>query len=251
MAIIYVPYNLDEYLPDFTAPLPAGVDVGEVILELPGEDLWSRLALLYNTVGDTVERTVRAGELPVVVSSDCTVTIGMAAGLQRAGVDPAIVWFDGHGDLQTLETTPSGYVGGMALQFLVGYRPDLVAERLGLRPPAEDRVVLVDARDLDPPEADYLATAGVTRVPVEGLDAQTLPDGPLLVNLDLDIVDPERLPGLRYPAAGGPDVPAVLRAVRTVFETGRVAGINIACTWNPHPDPEGIRQRIMSQVLPA
>ncbi|MEU1384490.1 MULTISPECIES: hypothetical protein [unclassified Nonomuraea] len=38
----------------------------------------------------------------------------------------------------------------MALRFLLGYRPRDVADRLALRPPPEDRVLLVDARDLDP-----------------------------------------------------------------------------------------------------
>ena len=72
------------------------------------------------------------------------------AGLQRAGLDPAVVWFDGHGDVQSLETTTSGYLGGLPLRILVGYRPELIADALGLRPVPEERAVLVDARDLDP-----------------------------------------------------------------------------------------------------
>ena len=81
------------------------------------------------------------------------------AGLQHAGLDPAIVWFDAHGDVQTLETTTSGYLGGLPLRLLMppGYRPGLICDRLGLRPVPEDRVVPAGARDLDPPEADYLA----------------------------------------------------------------------------------------------
>jgi arginase len=74
-----------------------------------------------------------------VVSGDCTVSIGIATGLQRAGFDPSGVWVDAHGGVQTLETTTSGYIGGMALRFLVGYRPELFAERLGLRPVSEER----------------------------------------------------------------------------------------------------------------
>ena len=112
---------------------------------------------------DALADAVAGADRPVVVSGGCNASVGVLAGLQRGGSDPAVVWFDAHGDVQTLETTASGYLGGIALRLLVGYRPELIADRLGLRPLAEDRVVLVDARDLDPPEAEYLAGAAIRR----------------------------------------------------------------------------------------
>lgn len=252
MSIISVPYHLDERLADLSRSLPADLDAAELTVRLPDADVWSRLGALYEAVADTVERVTRADSVPVVVSGDCTVSIGMTAGLQRAGIDPAIVWVDAHGDLQTLETTPSGYLGGMALRVLLGYRPDLVAERLGLRPPAEARVLLVDARDLDPAEVDYLAVARVRRSKVDELTADALPDGPLLLNLDLDVLDPTALPGLRYPAPRGPDLTTVLEVIRTVVDTGRLAGLNVACTWLPgNGDADDRRDRVVSEVLGA
>jgi arginase len=164
---------------------------------------------------------------------DCTVALGVVAGLQRTGLDPAIVWFDAHGDVQTMETTTSGFLGGMPLRLLVGYRPELAATALGLRPIAEDRVVLVDARDLDPPEALFLAESPMRHVPLPELSPQVLPDGPLFVHLDLDIVDPTELPAVRYPAPGGPSLAAVMEAARMLFRTGRVVGVCVACTWSP------------------
>jgi arginase len=248
--VIHVPYHLDERVPDLNVPFPAGTDVTEVTVDLPGADVWSRLAALYDRVAGAVERAARAGSLTTVVSGDCTVSIAVAAGLQRAGADPSVVWFDAHGDVQTLETTTSGYLGGMALRLLLGYRPELVADRLGLRPPPEERVLLVDARDLDPPEIEYLASARLNRSTVDKLSAADLPAGPLLVNVDLDVVDPAGLPGLRYPAPGGPDATAVLRAARAVLDSGRVAALHVACTWHPgHTDPDGVRARLVSTLL--
>jgi arginase len=66
----------------------------------------------------------------VVVSGDCTTALGTVAGLQRAGIDPGIVWFDAHGDVQTVETTASGHPGGLPLRLLTGYRPELIAARI-------------------------------------------------------------------------------------------------------------------------
>jgi arginase len=250
MSLILVPYHLDEHLTDLNVSLPDAVDATTVTVGPSETDVWSRLARLYDAVASVVERAAQAGSVPAAVSGDCTASIGITAGLQRAGVDPSIVWVDAHGDVQTLETTTSGYLGGMALRVLLGYCPELVAEHIGLHPPSESQVLLVDARDLDPPEVDYLASAQVRRSTVEELSVETLPDGPLLLNLDLDVLDPAALPGLRYPAPHGPDVPAVLRVVRTIVDSGRVAALNLACTWLPgQTDVDGVREHLVTSVL--
>ena len=231
MQVIAVPYHLDEHLPGLDVPLRAGQ---EVAAELPGGDVWERLGALYSLVGRAVAAAAGSGAHPVVViSGDCTTALGTVAGLQRAGADPGIVWFDAHGDVQTLETTTSGYLGGLPLRLLTGYRPELIAARLGLRPVPEQRVVLVGARDLDPPEVTYLAAAPVRRAEVTGLRPADLPDGPLYVHLDLDVADPAAVPGLRYPAPGGPGPEQVTDALRLLLGTGRVAAIGVACTWRP------------------
>lgn len=92
MPVTYIPYHLDEHLPTLFPP-----DTETLTVELPESDAWSRMAALYGAVADADPRTV--------VSGDCTVSIGMTAGLQRAGIDPSIVWIDAHGDLQSLETS--------------------------------------------------------------------------------------------------------------------------------------------------
>jgi arginase len=231
VTVISVPYHLDEYLPDLDVPLSAEQ---VITAELPPGAAWARLAALYRRVADTVAGA--AGSRPVVLSGDCITALGTVAGLQRAGIDAGIVWFDAHGDVQTPETTASGYLGGMPLRLLVGYRPELIATGLGLRPVPEHRVMLVGARDLDPPEVAYLTGARISRTEVTDLDAAALPDGPLYVHLDLDVIDPAELPGLLYPAPGGPAAADVAAALRMLLATGRVAAVGIACTWHPGHD---------------
>jgi len=260
---ILVPYHIDEYLPELDVP-DSGMTLATA---LPDGDLWSRLRWLYGAVAATVSTAVTAGDRPVVFSGDCTTALGTVAGLQRAGVDPTVVWFDAHGDVQTLETTTSGYVGGMPLRMLTGYRPELIAESIGLRPVPESMVLLTDGRDLDPPEADYLRAAEIRRCPVSdlapssgsssaagtssslttssgdipgppsgdrvGAAAGVLPDGPIYLHFDVDVVDPIDLPGLRFPAPHGPDLATVTDALIRVIDTGRVVAIGVACTWDP------------------
>lgn len=229
VAVLRVPYFLDEYLPDLDLPLRAE---RVVTADLPAADAWTRLAALNRVVADAVAGAAGRGSCPVVVCGDCTTALGIVAGLQRAGIDVGIVWLDAHGDVQTLETTASGFLGGLPLRLLVGYRPELIAGRLGLRPVPEHRVMLAGARDLDPPEVAYLGRAAIRRADVAGLDVAALPDGPLYVHLDLDVIDPSEVPGLRYPAPGGPGAADIAAALRTLLATGRVAAVGIACTWH-------------------
>lgn len=231
MAVIGVPYHLDEYLPDLDlTPAPAEL----IAPELPAGEIWSRLAVLYTAVARAVTRSRADDGRPAVVAcGDCLTALGTVAGLQAAGIEPGIVWFDAHGDVQTPETSSSGYLAGMALRLLTGYRPELIASRLGLKPVPEDRIVLVGARDLDPPEVTYLDQTPIRRCQVTDLPVAELPDGPLYVHVDLDVIDGAQLPGVRYPTPGGPDAGQVADALGLLLGTGRVAAVGIACSWFP------------------
>lgn len=231
--VIAVPYHLDEHLPglDFVLP-PDRV----VTADLPGGDMWERLAARESAVAEAVSAVVADGGCPVVVSGDCFAALGVVAGLQAAGQTVGIVWFDAHGDVQTPETTASGYLAGMPLRLLTGYRPELIAGRLGLRPVPEEHIVLAGARDLDPPEVRYLATSAIRQRDVADLAAADLPGLPLYVHVDLDVLDPVDAPGLRFPTPGGPSAGQLAGALRMLLATGRVAAVTLGCTWYPgHP----------------
>jgi arginase len=229
VTVIAVPFHLDEHLPGLELPLTPDRTVAPA---LPSGSEWERMAVLYEEVAGAVAADVRAGRVPVVLSGDCTTALGVVAGLQRAGRDPRVVWFDGHGDVQTPQTSASGYVGGFPVRQLVGGSDRTVTDRLGLRPVPEEDVLLVDARDLDPPEVEFLAGSAIRRVPVDGIDA-VLPSAPIYLHLDVDVVDPQDLPGLLFPAPDGPRLAAVAAAVRTVMSTGDVAAVGLACTYRP------------------
>ena len=242
MARILVPYHIDERLDDLDVPVTPDVTV---TMSAADDDPWTTMVTRCEWVAGLVASDVGRGGRPVVITGDCNTAAGTLAGLQRAGIDPAIVWFDGHGDVQTLETSTSGYLGGVSLRVLLDYRPELISRPLGLRAVPEDRVTLVDARDLDPPEEQYLSTAAIRRCAVDAVDPDALPDGPIYLHLDVDVVDPGELPGLRFPAADGPSADAVARALRAVLDTGRVVAFGLACTWHPgHGAADAIRAQL-------
>jgi arginase len=229
VATIAVPYHLDEHVPDLDMLLRTDQ---VITADLPrAAHGWDRLAPLYTAVADAVSASAADGSCPVIVCGDCCTALGVVAGLQARRRSIGIVWFDAHGESQTPETTASGYLGGMPLRLLTGYRQELIASRLRLRPVPEQRVVLVGARDLDPPEVSYLATAAIEQRDVTTLVAADVPDMPLYVHVDLDVLDPAETPRLRYPAPDGPTAQQLASALRMLMATGRVAAVGVACTW--------------------
>ncbi len=105
------------------------------------------MASLYERVAQAVAAERQA---VLVVSGDCTTSLAVLAGLQRAGRDPGIVWFDAHADFHTEASTTSGYLGGLPLALASGSARSPSRPSWGLRPVPERRAVLVDARDTDP-----------------------------------------------------------------------------------------------------
>jgi arginase len=78
-----------------------------------------------------------------------------------------------------------------------------------------------------------------------------VPGGPIHLHVDLDVVDPGELRGLRFPAPGGPDLDAVAGGVATVAATGRVVGLSIAATWDPAAIDPAEAHRTVSTILAA
>ena len=236
VATLLVPYHLDEHLPPIAALVP---DADVVMTEsMPGDTAWARYGALHERVaGHVVELLGGPGSRLDVVTGDCLIAAGTVAGLQRAGHDVGVVWFDAHGDVHTVESSTSGYPGGVSLRVVAGHRPPGWPVPAGLREVEESRLVLVGARDVDPPEVEYLRESAIRQVGVGELTGESVPDGPLLLHIDLDVVDAAALPGLRYPVTPGPSPAEVVAAARRVLATGRVVALEVAATWFPIADP--------------
>jgi len=130
--MIFVPYFIGERARD-----GARLADGELLEPtLPDASPLERMGVLYAGLADRVA----AGAEARVQAGDCVAALGVVAGLQRRGIDPHVVWLDAHGDFNTWETSPSGFLGGMPLPRLPGAgRPDGGGGAGRPRPPVRDR----------------------------------------------------------------------------------------------------------------
>ena len=214
--------------------------------------------LLHRQVAEKVSRAREEGRLPVVLSGNCNAaSVGSLAGISGGG--PAgVIWMDAHGDLNTPETSPSGFFDGMALSVAMGKAwPTLTAKLPGFHPLDPRNVVHVGARDFDPPELEVIERAGIARIGVEDLDGidAALADlatrvDQAYVHMDLDVLDPSELRANVYAVPGGMTVAQMADVVRATGRHLKIAAAGITA-YDPDQDPEGRGVRAALSLIEA
>lgn len=244
---ILTPYFIDQHIPafeayqqpDWTVNHPALTDTATIT---------ARVARLQQGLAEKIASA--AGDQSIIsFSGDCMTSIGVAAGLRRAGITPTLIWFDAHGDFNTHKTSPSGFLGGMPLAMLVGRGDQTIMEAVNLTPIDESSVIITDARDLDPAEAQALSGSGVTHLPnVDDLLTHPLPDASIHVHFDVDVLSLTDAPAVAYPAAGGPDLETMKAVFERLAATGRIAAVSFSA-WKLDSDLDGQTRDVCLSLL--
>jgi len=151
---------------------------------------------------------------PIVLGGCCCSHVGAIEALSAGEECLAVVWIDAHGDLNTPETSPSGNAWGMPLRMVID--DGAVLPR---------NVALVGARNLDPPEIEFIEASGVQtgegaiERALEGADA-------VYVALDCDGFDPADL-SVFMPEPDGLRLAEVEELLAELASRTRVAGLGL------------------------
>jgi arginase len=244
---ILTPFFLDQPLPGLEQLRDVDFVINKPVLSDGSPQ--TRMVELYKPLTQLVNTATRSGELPVSLAGDCCTSIGVLAGLQQAGIDPTLIWFDAHGDFNTWETTPSGFLGGMPLAMLVGRGEQTIMQGAGTRVLPEEQVILSDARDLDPSEAQAVAGANITHLKhVKELLDYNLPPGPLWVHFDTDVIDAGDAPAMNFPTPNGPSISQLGEVFSNLSGSGEIAAVSIS-SWNPQLDIDGHSQEVAMALV--
>jgi arginase len=130
-----------------------------------------------------------------------------------------LLWIDAHGDFNSPETTPSGFLGGMCLAAACGRWDAGWPETID-----PETVHFLGVRELDPGEREDVEAAGVKRgLPDEGL---------VYVHLDCDGLDPEVMP-VQFPVPGGLSLDEVRETLAGLADEGRLVGLEVTALEDP------------------
>ncbi len=201
-------------------------DGGEAMVEA------AALPLDYPEVAVVEKETLAAQTLavasdlprrPLVLGGCCCSHVGAVEGLAARYGSLGVIWLDAHGDLNTPDSSPSGNEWGMPLRMLLDR---------GTVAPQE--VALWGARNLDPPEEELVAAAGI------GSEIEkVLAEAPAVyVALDCDVLDPREL-AVFMPEPNGPSLAGVERLLIRVRESGKLAGAGLT---GLAPDPANVEK---------
>lgn len=205
---------------------------------------------LNRLLSDEVNHAHTAGRFPLVLAGNCNSCLGNIAGISSAEL--GVVWFDAHGEFNTPETTPSGFLDGMPLATATGRCWKKLAKTIpGFAPVKESNVILVGARDLDGEEQRQLAQSAIHLIRSEGLaDSAILKSiesalsslrdhvSGIYLHIDMDAFEIGQGAANHYGATGGLSVELIEAAIALVKKHFGIKSATIA-SFDPACDTEG------------
>jgi arginase family enzyme len=211
----------------------------------PDPEIGRRAAL--RGVRDAVRTVHSTGTVPVLLGGDSYLLgLGMLAGLQQSGESPGIAWFDadiplGPDDVLGIAIEPAG---------------NPLAVTLGLREPVQPwHVLLAGVRDASSKlaemedsamtvwDAEDLNEGGAVEV---GRDMANWP--PLLLQIDLAVLDPAIMPAVRHPAPEGLSLTTLTTSLEGVMAGGRVIAVGVS-NYLPERDEDKLGMATSIQVV--
>jgi arginase len=217
----------------------------------------SRVIKVAGQVAEVVARAVERDLIPIVLGGDCTITLGVVAGLVRHQPDLGLIYFDGDADLTTPDTTRSGIFDSMGVAHLIGQGdPDLT--HLGPRFPLlpEDRIVLFGFHpyEIEPEESRVLEASAMEKYPVTSMDDRPVElaararsrlearSQAIAVHFDVDVMDSAEIPLADWPHYDALSFGDAMRCLSVFVGTPKLAAL-VVTEINPDHDPDGLLVR--------
>jgi arginase len=178
-----------------------------------------------DTLGEqTLALASELPERPIVLGGCCCSHVGAVEGLAARHDRLALVWLDAHGDLNTEETSPSGNAWGMPLRMILD---------AGTVEPAH--VALIGARNLDPPEKEFIVEAALA-TGEDAVERALAGAACVYVALDCDVFDPADVTSF-MPELGGLGIGDVETLFQDVGGRAAVVGMGLS---GLAPDPANV-----------
>lgn len=276
--IVTVPYRYDEYMDGLgrgpVALLKAGLKsrlnaAGIETTEpreskLPDEErvsgpIAANIGALGRHTASVVSEAMADGNPVLVLAGDDTATIGVVSGVQQACGDRRIglVWIDAHADFNTPETTFSGILAGMPVAILAGLAGPIWREAADLKYTLPtDQIMIAGLRSTDEKEQTLLKSTNIRVIEAKSpqrsqlyenaLDKLTAHVDVVVVNVDLDVLDPQFVPSASTPEANGLSVKQAAWMVNQVTRRGKAA---VVCITSLNPRAGALGEKSVNSTL--
>lgn len=202
-------------------------------------------------LADKVYKSLKNSYLPLIIGGDHSLALGSLAGASKFfNEDLAVIWVDAHGDINTLETSPSGNIHGMPLASSMGIGhnslTDIYFAKQKVKP---ENVFILGCRDLDLGEIELIKEHNLNvwtmkDIKNKGIDI-VLKELLSIINknsiknihfsFDIDCLDPSYVPGTGTPVEDGLSFHEGKKVIETVIGTSLVRSMDFV-EFNPDLD---------------
>lgn len=235
--------------------------------------------IVCERVMEAVNRTLKEGNFPIVISGDHSTAAGTMAGVKLAYPEARIgaIWIDAHADLHSPYTTPSGNMHGMTLAAALA--EDNLSQKIntpdestiqfwedfklmgGLSPKIRyENLVYVALRDMEPQEeylirqnkvkvftTDEINNLGIDKIGREVL-AAVEPCDYIYISFDVDSMDPTISRGTGTPAPNGITEKQAASLMQRLVQSPKVCCFEIT-EVNPTLDRENFMAENVFEIL--
>lgn len=276
--IVTVPYRYDDYMDGLgrgpVALLKAGLEsrlnaAGIETTEpresrLPDDEridgpIAANIGALGRHTAALVQDAMSDGNPVLVLAGDDTASIGVVSGVQRAcaGRRLGLVWIDAHADFNTPETSFSGILAGMPVAILAGLAGPIWRESADLTYTLPtDQILIAGLRSTDEKELTLLQSTNIGIVEARSpqrsqayenaLDRLMSHTDVVVVNVDLDVLDPQYVPSASTPEANGLSVKQAAWMVNQVTRRGKAA---VVCITSLNPRAGALGEKSVNSTL--
>lgn len=226
---------------------------------------WNRMALANSNFAQSVREGLQDNLITVGLEANCNDLLGMLAGLKYDSDGNArrvgLVFYDSHGDFNVPETTLSGMLGGMPVAVAAGHALHNIRLTAGLTEPLPmSHIMWGGVRDLDPLEADRFREYEVRQISVQDIrdisanfkrQFEALADqvDVIYVHVDMDVLDPDEVPGHDLNVPDGPSSEALAAAIGEMFRNPKTVALGIASTPSFNSDPNGVSRQAALNLI--
>ncbi|EYE88513.1 hypothetical protein Q428_07495 [Fervidicella metallireducens AeB] len=213
-------------------------------------------------LAEMVHQSISKGNFPLILGGDHCLGLGSIAGVSTHIEKLGVIWIDAHGDLNTLETSPTGNIHGMPLAASMGLGHEslvnIYKDRIKIK---EDYIVHIAGRDLDEGEIEILNQSKIKAFPMEMVKKvgmtkiieETLQylksrvDG-IHVSFDLDAIDSRYVPGTGTKVDNGITVEEARQLLTALASSGMMVSLDFV-ELNPLLDVNDTTAKISVDLL--
>lgn len=210
-------YSLD-YLNDYCKNLDITM-MPEITMpedNLPNLKNLNSVIATCTQIAENGYKALEYGKIPLFIAGDHSSVMGTVSASGTFYDNLGLIWIDAHPDINTDETTVTGNIHGMPVAALLGKGnkrlTSIFSNKIKVKP---EHVVMLGLRDIDPPEAEILKELNIKYFTYEDMKRRGIEEcvheaitylselSHIHISFDIDVMDPELLPGVSVPVPGG------------------------------------------------